>query len=86
MLLNYLKIALRTMLRYKSFSVINILGLTIGLTAFLGISLYVADELSFDSFHENKDRIYRSLTSAEWDGRTVKCDNAEFVKDAFYSF
>jgi putative ABC transport system permease protein len=72
MLLNYLKIALRTMLRYKSFSVINILGLTIGLTAFLGISLYVADELSFDSFHENKDRIYRSLTSAEWDGRTVK--------------
>lgn len=38
MLLNYLKIALRTMLHYKSFSVINILGLTIGLTAFLSIS------------------------------------------------
>lgn len=72
MLLNYLKIALRTMLRYKSFSVINVLGLTIGLTAFLGISLYVIDELSYDNFHENKDRIYRSLTSSEWDGRTVK--------------
>lgn len=71
MLLNYLKIALRTMLRYKSFSIINILGLTIGLTAFLGISLYVADELSFDNFHANKNRIYRSITSAEWDGRIV---------------
>lgn len=72
MLFNYLKIALRTMLRYKSFSAINILGLTIGLTAFLGISLYVADELSFDNFHDNKDRIYRSITNAEWDGKTVR--------------
>lgn len=72
MLFNYLKIALRTMLRYKSFSVINILGLTIGLTAFLGISLYVVDELSFDNFHENKDRIYRSITNASWDGKTVR--------------
>lgn len=72
MLLNYLKIALRTMMRYKSFSVINILGLTIGLTAFLGISLYVADELSFDNFHVNKDRTYRSVTNASWDGKTVR--------------
>lgn len=72
MLFNYLKIALRTMMRYKSFSVINILGLTIGLTAFLGISLYVADELSFDNFHEHKDRLYRAVTNASWDGKTIR--------------
>lgn len=63
MLLNYLKIALRTMLRYKSFSIINVVGLTLGLTAFLGISLYVADEMSYDNFHVNKDRIYRGVST-----------------------
>lgn len=63
MLLNYLKIALRTMLRYKSFSLINIVGLTLGLTAFLGISLYVVDELSYDNFHTNKERIYRGVST-----------------------
>ena len=68
MLISYLKIAVRTMMRYKSFSFINILGLTIGLTAFLGISLYVADELSYDQFHVNKDRIYRGVSTSEYEG------------------
>lgn len=68
MLLNYLKIALRTMMRYKSFSAINILGLTIGLTAFLAISLYVVDEFSYDRFHENSSRIYRGVSTAEYNG------------------
>lgn len=72
MLKNYVKIALRNLLRYKSFSIINIAGLTIGLVTFLGISLYVVDELSFDTFHENKDRIYRAVISAEYDGQVNK--------------
>ncbi len=72
MLLNYLKIALRMMMRYKSFSAINIAGLTIGLTAFLAISLYVADELSYDKFHTNNNRIYRAVIAAEFDGVTNK--------------
>lgn len=63
MLFNYLKIALRTMLRYKSFSIINIVGLTLGLTAFLAISLYVIDELSYDTFHTNKARVYRGVST-----------------------
>lgn len=72
MLFNHLKIAIRSLLRYKSFSVINILGLTIGLTSFLAISLYVTDEFSFDRFHENKDRIYRAVIAADFDGQVEK--------------
>lgn len=72
MLLNYLKITVRNLLRYKSFSIINILGLTIGLTVFLAITLYVVDEFSYDRFHEKKDRIYRAVINAEFDGQENK--------------
>src|ERR1700685_4648151 len=56
---NYLKIAWRNLRRNKTFSIINIAGLAIGLACFLLISLYVLDELSFDKFYANADRIYR---------------------------
>lgn len=46
-------------MRYKFYSAINILGMVIGLTACLVIILYIADELSFDKFHRNADRIYQ---------------------------
>jgi putative ABC transport system permease protein len=59
MLKNYIKIAFRNLLRYKVFSVINILGLAIGLACCMLISLYVKDELGYDKFHANADRIYR---------------------------
>jgi putative ABC transport system permease protein len=73
---NYIKIALRNLLRYKSFSVINIAGLTLGLVTFLAISLYIVDEFSFDRFHENKDRIYRAVISADFDGQVNKWGGA----------
>jgi putative ABC transport system permease protein len=76
MLYNYFKIALRNILRNKSFSLINIGGLAIGLTTFLAISLYVVDEFSYDQFHEKKDRIYRAVISAEFDGQTTKWGGA----------
>lgn len=72
MLLNYLKIAFRNIIRNKTFSLINILGLTFGLISFLGISLYVVDEFSYDRFHEKSDRIYRAIINAEFDGQSVK--------------
>lgn len=72
MLTNYLKIALRNIARYKSFSIINITGLTIGFVAFLAISLYIVDEFSYDRFHEKKDRIYRAVISADFDGVVSK--------------
>ncbi|MEQ8905873.1 FtsX-like permease family protein [Ekhidna sp.] len=56
---SYLISAFRNLFKHKSFSVINILGLTGGLTACLLIYTYVADELNYDNFHAKKDRIYR---------------------------
>lgn len=59
MLLNYFKIALRNLLRHKLFSLINILGLAIGMAACLLILQYVHFELSYDTFHRNGKDIYR---------------------------
>lgn len=59
MLANYFKIALRTLLRSKTYSFVNIVGLALGLATCLLIALYVTDELSYENFHLNKDRIYR---------------------------
>lgn len=59
MLKNYLKIAYRNLVKNKVFSLINILGLAIGMAACLLILQYVRFELSYDDFHEKADRIYR---------------------------
>jgi putative ABC transport system permease protein len=59
MLKNYFIIALRSLLRHKVFSLINILGLAIGMAACLLIVLFITDEISFDQHHANKHRIYR---------------------------
>lgn len=59
MIRNYFTIALRILMRQKIYSTINVLGLTTGITASLLILLYVADELSYDRFHPDGDRIYR---------------------------
>jgi putative ABC transport system permease protein len=56
---NYFKIAFRNLWKHKVFSLINILGLTVGLTAGFLIFLYVSFELSYDNFHSKSDRIYR---------------------------
>jgi putative ABC transport system permease protein len=56
---NYLIIAVRSIFRQKGFSLINILGLAIGLACALLILLWVQDELSFDKFHEQAHRLYR---------------------------
>jgi putative ABC transport system permease protein len=59
MIRNYLKTAMRIMLRQKGYSFINISGLSLGIAASLLIILYVVDELSYDRFHENATSIYR---------------------------
>jgi len=59
MIKNYFNVAIRNILKHKFFSAINILGMTIGVTACLLIILYVTDELSFDRFHANAERIYQ---------------------------
>ena len=59
MLKNYLKIALRNLLKHKGYSLINILGLAIGLACCMLIILFVRQELSYDSFHEKAEQIHR---------------------------
>ncbi|HEY6978640.1 MAG TPA: FtsX-like permease family protein [Chitinophagaceae bacterium] len=79
MLKNYLKTAWRNMMKNKVFSLINIAGLTIGLTSFLLIALYIFDELTFDSFHKNANNIYRLIdnkTSEE--GKETKVAGAGY--------
>ena len=66
MLYNMFVIAWRNALRHKQFTLLNILGLSIGITACLLIALYVQDELSYDNFHEKGDRIYRINQSYIW--------------------
>ena len=56
---NYFKIAWRSFLRNKSFSAINILGLSIGIAVCFIILLFVQDELSYDRFHAKANDIYR---------------------------
>lgn len=56
---NYLKITLRNLLKHKGFSAINLLGLAVGIACFTLIMLYVKDELSYDRFHTDNERIYR---------------------------
>ena len=64
MLKNYLKTALRNILKHKMQSFINILGLALGMACFLLIFLFVRFKLSFDDFHEKRDEIYR--VNQEW--------------------
>ena len=56
---NYLKVAIRNLIRHKGYSAINIAGLAIGMACAILILLWVQDELSFDRFHENADVLYR---------------------------
>ncbi|MEX2116750.1 MAG: ABC transporter permease [Bacteroidota bacterium] len=61
---NYLKIAVRNLLKYKGYSLLNIAGLAVGMACCILMLLYVQDELSYDRYHENADRIYR--VSRSW--------------------
>lgn len=62
MLRNYLKIAWRNIRRDTFYSLINILGLTIGITCSILLLLYVTDELSYDRYHANAGQIYRVVS------------------------
>ncbi|MCK5075148.1 MAG: ABC transporter permease, partial [Calditrichia bacterium] len=58
---NYLKIAIRNLVKNKVYSFINILGMAIGLACFILISTFIKNELNYDNFHENAERIYRPV-------------------------
>jgi putative ABC transport system permease protein len=59
MIKNLIKTALRHIRKHLGYSLLNVLGLTIGISSALFLIIYVADELSYDRYHENASRIYR---------------------------
>lgn len=68
MLRNYLKVALRYLLRHKEYTAINILGLAVGITCCVLIMLFVRSELSYDAFHSKSDRLYRMWQHEKYQG------------------
>ena len=66
---NYLKIAFRNLLRNKVFSVINLLGLSTGITVCLMIFLFIRNEFSVDDFHKNGKDIYRVMRGIQDEGK-----------------
>jgi len=71
MIKNYLKIAFRTFHAHKAHSLINVAGMAIGIACCLLIVQYVYDELRYDTYHENADRIYRVVLEARVAGDEI---------------
>lgn len=69
MLKNYFIITIRNIKRNLSYSAINVFGLALGITCSMVLFLMITFYLSFDNYHDNKDRIYRIVTSSENNGR-----------------
>ncbi len=76
MLQNYLKITFRNLWKYKTFSTINLLGLTVGLASFMLIALWVKDETSYDRFHEFAPRLYRVMMNASFSDGSIATQSA----------
>lgn len=74
MIRNFLKVAFRNLAKNKGFSAINISGLAIGMASAMLILTWIQNEISYDQFHKNKDRIYEAWNKAEFSGN-LNCWN-----------
>ena len=72
MLKTWLIAAWRNFLKHKSFSIINISGLSLGIACLISILLYVLDEVSYDRFHDNAARIYQINVTSAYDGSSTR--------------
>src|SRR5574338_640497 len=68
MIKNYLLIALKNFRKQKLFSLINVLGLTIGITCCLMLFLFIQNEFNYDNFHKNGKNIYRVMRTGKLNG------------------
>ena len=75
MIKNYFKIAWRNLFRNKGFSATNLLGLTIGITCTMLISLWVQDELTYDKFHSNYNSIYKLYANRDFNNQLFTDEN-----------
>ncbi len=76
MLKNYLKTSVRNLLRHKNYTFINVLGLTVGLVTSIFILLWIIDELSFDRFHSDADRIFKVMVNNTYPDGTIETYSA----------
>lgn len=88
MLKNYFKIAWRSLLKDKQFTVLNVLGLSAGLACSLLIFLWVSDELSYDRFFANDERLYKLMEIRNYNGEIAANEESsgrlsETVKKTF---
>jgi len=85
MIRNYIKAAIRNVIKHKKFSLINILGLIVGMVCSIMIMIFIQFELSFDGFHENKERIYRVALNVSWgDTRIEGTHTPAILTKTFY--
>ena len=75
MIKNYFKLAWRNLMKNKTFSIINIFGLSIGLTCCMLISIYITNELSYDTHHFYGDRLYQLGTNFMNEGKSKPAAN-----------
>jgi putative ABC transport system permease protein len=89
MLQNYLKIALRNLLKNKTFSFINIAGLAVGLASTMILALWVLDEYSFENFQEKKGvlfqgkRNFKESETSIWTSSSQSGNTAEYIRKNF---
>jgi ABC-type antimicrobial peptide transport system permease subunit len=88
MLRNYLKIALRNLTKTKAYSFINIFGLAVGMAVAMLIGLWIYDELSFNKFHQNYDRlaqlyIHQTFNGETGSGRAISLPSATEIKTKY---
>jgi len=69
---SFIKSSFRVLTRHRAFSLVNTLGLAIGISVFIALALYIQFEFSFDKFHENAERIYRIEQIMIEGGRTER--------------
>jgi putative ABC transport system permease protein len=72
MLRNYLKVAVRYLVKHKGYTIINVLGLSVGIACCVLIMLFVKSEWSFDRFHSRSDRIYRAWLEEHYEGNIFR--------------
>lgn len=75
---NYFKISFRNLLKHKGYAAINIIGVAVGLAAFLLINQYIQFERSYDSFHQDSDQIFRVTSDQIVDGQLGTRDAMSF--------
>ncbi len=75
---NDLIFSIKNILRFNTYSLINIFGLAIGLASFILIALYVYDELSYDKYHTKSDRIYRVTSELDFNGTGEESSSQPF--------